>query len=41
MSDEESGGQSNDEPVAGPSFISSNKRKKAFNSINVLDLDKC
>ena len=37
-SDEQSGGQSN---VAGPSFISSNKRKKAFNSINVLDLDKC
>ena len=31
-----SGGQrsdeQNDEPVAGPSFISSNKRKKAFNS---------
>ena len=31
-SDEQSVGQSNDEPVAGPSFISSNKRKKAFKS---------
>ena len=31
-SDEQNGGQGRDEPVAGPSFISSNKRKKAFNS---------